>query len=113
MSVLGVFMCLLTVFMSRNRMLLSFFVLSHFVMMNSFTVVMCGCLVMPGCIVVVLTGGMFHGHSIRPFKKSVLTTEGHPVRKTSRKRWLSVSTRRSRLGRTVLKVAMTFSDNPE
>jgi hypothetical protein len=62
MSVLGMFMCLLTVFMSRNSVLLSFFVFSLFVMMNSFTVVMCRCFVMPGCIVVVLTGGMFHGH---------------------------------------------------
>ena len=62
MSLLGMFVCLLTVFMSCNSMLLSFFVLSHFVMMTSFAVVMCRRLVMPGCIVVVLTGGMFHGH---------------------------------------------------
>jgi hypothetical protein len=61
-SVLGVFMCLLTVFMSRNRMLLSFFVLSHFVVMNRFTVVVCRCLVMSGCVVVVLAGRMFHSH---------------------------------------------------
>jgi len=62
MSMLGVFMCLLTVFMSGNRMLLSFFVLPHFVMMNSFTVVVCRCLVMSGCVVMVLTGRMFHSH---------------------------------------------------
>jgi hypothetical protein len=62
MSVLGVFMCLLTVFMSRNGMLLSFFVLSHFVVMKSFTVVVCRCLVMSGCVVVVLAGRMFHSH---------------------------------------------------
>jgi len=41
MSVLGMFMCLFTVFMSFNRMLLCLFVFSPFVMMNSFAVVMC------------------------------------------------------------------------
>ena len=69
MSVFGMFMCLLTVFMSCNRMLLCFFVFSFFVMMNSFAVVVCRSLVMPGCIVVVLAGGMFHGHGMRPFDK--------------------------------------------
>jgi hypothetical protein len=68
MSVLGMFMCLLTVFMSRNSMLLSFFVFSLFVMMNSFTVVVCRRLVMPGCIVMVLAGSMFHGHWMCPFE---------------------------------------------
>jgi hypothetical protein len=70
MSVLGMFMCLLTVFMSGNRMLLSFFVLSHFVMMNRFAVVVGRCLVVPGCVVVVLAGRMFHSHGIRPFDKT-------------------------------------------
>lgn len=69
MSVLRMFMCLLTVFMSRNSMLLSFFVLSHFMMMTSFAVVVCRCLVMPGCFVVVLAGRMFHSHWMRPFDK--------------------------------------------
>lgn len=63
------FMCLLTVFMSFNSMLLGLFVFSPFVMVNSFAVVMCRCLVMPSCVVVVLAGGMFHGHWMRPFVK--------------------------------------------
>lgn len=63
------FMCLLTVFMSFNSMLLCLFVFSPFVMVNSFAVVMCRCFVMPGCFVVVLAGGMFHGHWMRPFDK--------------------------------------------
>jgi hypothetical protein len=63
-------MCCLTVFVSGNRMLLCFFVLSHFVMMDSFAVLMCRCLVMPGCIVMVLTGGVFQWHEMRPFKKA-------------------------------------------
>lgn len=69
MSVLAVFMCLLTVFVSGSTMLFCFFVFSLLVMMNRFAVVMCRRLVMPGCIVVGLTCGMFHGHESRPFKK--------------------------------------------
>jgi hypothetical protein len=70
MSVLAVFMCLLTVFLSGSTMLLCLFVFSLFVMMHRFAVVMCRRLVMPGCIVVGLTCGMFHGHGNRPFKKA-------------------------------------------
>ena len=72
MGMLGVLVCCLTVFVSGNRMLLGFFVLSHFVMMDSFAVVMCGSLVMPGCIVMVLAGGVFDGHVMRPFKKRAI-----------------------------------------
>jgi hypothetical protein len=85
MSVLRMFMCLLTVFMSRNSMLFSFFVLSHFVMMNSFPVVMCRCVVMPGCIVVVLAGRMFHRHWMRPFDKNVLKSRRSSLEEDSRK----------------------------
>jgi hypothetical protein len=62
-------------------------VLSHFVMMNSFAVVVCRCLVMPSCIVVVLAGGVFHGHGM-VLSKSVLTVGGRPFRKNSGKRCL-------------------------
>jgi hypothetical protein len=84
-SMLGVLMCSLTVFVSGNSVLLCFFVLSNFVMMDSFVVVVCRCLVMPGCIVVVLAGGVFHGHGM-VLSKSVLTIGGRPFRKDSGKR---------------------------
>jgi len=74
MSVLGVLMGFLTVFISCYGMLFCLFVFSLFVMMNSFTVVMCRSLVMPGCMVVVLAGRMFHGHGVCPFDKKVLPT---------------------------------------
>jgi hypothetical protein len=69
-SVLGVLMCFLTMFVSGHSMLLCFFVFSLFVMMDGFAVVMCRCLVVSGCLVVVLACGVFHGHCMRPFKKN-------------------------------------------
>jgi hypothetical protein len=69
MSGFGMFMCLLTVFVSGNGVFLCFFVFSFFVMMNCFAVVVCRSLVMPGRMVVVLAGGMFHGHGACPFDK--------------------------------------------
>ena len=88
MSVLRTLMCCLTVFVSRNSMLLGFFVLSHFVVMDSFTVVVRRRLVMAGCIVVVLAGGMFHGHGMRPFKKKRAVEKRSPYRTTSKQRYL-------------------------
>jgi hypothetical protein len=58
------------VLVSGGTVLLCFFVLPLFVMMNRFTVVMGRRLVMPGGIMVGLTCGMFHGHESCPFKKS-------------------------------------------
>jgi hypothetical protein len=57
------------VFVSGNRMLFCFFVFSLFVMMDSFAVVVGSRFVMPGCVVMVLAGGVFDGHVMRPFKK--------------------------------------------
>ena len=50
-------------------MLFCLLMFSFFVVMNSFAVVVCRRLVVPGCFVVVLAGGMFHGHEMRPFEK--------------------------------------------
>jgi hypothetical protein len=90
MSLLGMFVCLLTVFMSCNSVLLSFFVLSHFVMMTSFTVVMCRCLVVPGCFVVLLAGGMFHRHWMRPFDKKGTNGRRSSIREDLQKALLKV-----------------------
>ena len=79
MSVLGLLLCCLTVFVSGNGVLLCFLVLSNFVMMNSFAVVVCRCLVVPGCIVVVLTCGVFQWHGMRPLKKGVRRPEVSPI----------------------------------
>jgi hypothetical protein len=87
MSVLALFMCLLTVLLSRGTVLLCFFVFSLFVMMHRFAVVMGRRLVMPGGIVVGLTCGMFHGHESCPFKKrqrQVILPLGKTFRKTQR-----------------------------
>jgi hypothetical protein len=84
MSVLALFMCLLTVLLSRGTVLLCFFVFSLFVMMHRFAVVMGRRLVMPGGIVVGLTCGMFHGHESCPFKKrqrQVISPSGRPSEK--------------------------------
>ena len=75
-SVLGVLVCRLAVRVGCFSMLLSFLVLSRFVVMDSFAVVVHRGLVMAGSIVVVLTGGVFQGHGVRPFKKHG-TIEGH------------------------------------
>jgi len=69
MSKLGMFLRYLTVLLTCNRMLFCFFVFSLFVMMNSFTVVMCRRLVVPGSFVAVLAGGIFEWHEMRPFEK--------------------------------------------
>ena len=84
MSVLAVFMGLLTVFLSGSTVLLCLFVFSLFVMMHGFAVVMGRRLVMTGCIVVGLTCGMFHGHNSCPFEKARYRQAIVPFGKTSR-----------------------------
>jgi hypothetical protein len=41
-------------------MLLRLLVLSHFMVMDSFAVVVCSRFMVPGCVVVMLTGGVFY-----------------------------------------------------
>jgi hypothetical protein len=67
-GVLRVLLRLLTVLVGCDRMFFGLFMRSRFVVMHSLAVVVGGRFVMPGCIVMVLTGGMFHGHGIGPFK---------------------------------------------
>jgi hypothetical protein len=78
------------VFKSRNSVFLSFFVFSLLVMMNSFTVVMCRCLVMPGCFVVLLAGGMFHRHWMRPFDKKIANDRRSSIQEELQKTLLKV-----------------------
>ena len=70
MALLRMLMGSLTVFLSCNSMLLCLLVFSLFVVMNSFAVVMCRRFMVPCCFVVVLAGGVFHGHEVHPFKKT-------------------------------------------
>jgi hypothetical protein len=61
-GLLGVLVGRLAMRVRRHRVFLGLFVLSLFVMMNGLTVMVRRCLVMPGSRVVVLAGGVFHGH---------------------------------------------------
>jgi hypothetical protein len=61
-GLLGVLVGRLAMRVRRHRVFLGLFVLSLFVMMNGLTVMVRRCLVMSGSRVVVLAGGVFHGH---------------------------------------------------
>jgi hypothetical protein len=67
MGLLGMLVGKLAVLVSCDRMLLGLFVLSRFVVMDSFAVVVCRRLVMSGCSMVVFAGSMFHRHGSGPF----------------------------------------------
>ena len=68
MGVLRVLLCRLAVLMRCDRMLFGLFMRSRLVMVHGLAVVVSRRLVMSGGIVMVLTGSMFHGHGIGPFK---------------------------------------------
>ncbi len=73
MSVFGVLLSCLTVFMRLHRMLFRFLVFTFFVVMDSLAMMVSSGLVMSGRIMMRLTGSMFHGHEIGPFEEINVT----------------------------------------
>jgi hypothetical protein len=69
--------------MGCDCMLFGLFMRTRLVVMHCLAMVVSSRLVMSGCIVMVLTGSMFHGHGIGPFKGGTTRKLGNVCRDAS------------------------------